>query len=66
MKYEDIYPKGYKTIKEIRDCINEYINIYNTKRTHSAINYKTPDEVYNAWMKNYDNTETKILLQNVA
>ena len=65
LKYEDIYPKSYKTIKEARDGINEYINIYNTKRIHSAISYKTPDEVYNTWIKNY-NIETKNLLQNVA
>ena len=65
LKYEDIYPKSYKTIKEARNGINEYINIYNTKRIHSAINYKTPDEVYNTWIKNY-NIETKNLLQNVA
>ena len=65
LKYEDIYPKSYKTIKEARDGINEYINIYNTKRIHSAINYKTPDEVYNTWIKNY-NIKTKNLLQNVA
>ena len=44
---------------------NEYINIYNTKRIHSAISYKTPDEVYNTWIKNY-NIKTKNLLQNVA
>ena len=65
LKYKDIYPKSYKTIKEARNGINEYINIYNTKRIHSAINYKTPDEVYNTWIKNY-NIETKNLLQNVA
>ena len=65
LKYEDIYPKSYKTIKEARNGINEYINIYNTKRIHSAISYRTPDEVYNTWIKNY-NIETKNLLQNVA
>ena len=47
LKYEDVYPKNYKTIKEARNGISEYINIYNTKRIHSAIDYKTSDEVYN-------------------
>jgi len=65
LKYEDIYPKSYKTIKEARNGINEYMNIYNTKRIHSAISYKTPDEVYNMWIKNY-NIKTKNLLQNEA
>jgi putative transposase len=50
IKYENIYPTSYNTIKEARDGINQYINFYNTKRIHSAIEYKTPDEVYNKWL----------------
>jgi putative transposase len=23
LKYEDVYPKGYNTIKEARECINQ-------------------------------------------
>lgn len=48
LKYEDIYPKSYNTIKEAKDGIAEYINIYNSKRIHSSIGYKTPDEIYNS------------------
>jgi len=46
LKYEDIYPKGYSTIKEAREGIKEYVSIYNKERLHSALDYKTPDEVY--------------------
>ena len=46
IKYEDIYPSSYKTIKEARDGIKEYIEIYNKERLHSSIDYLTPDEVY--------------------
>ena len=46
IKYEDIYPSSYKTIKEARDGIKEYIEIYNKERLHSSIGYLTPDEVY--------------------
>jgi putative transposase len=52
IKYENIYPTSYNTIKEARDGINQYINFYNTKRIHSAIEYKTPNEVYNKWLNN--------------
>jgi putative transposase len=46
LKYENIYPKGYSTIKEAREGINQYIEIYNSRRIHSSIGYKTPDMVY--------------------
>ena len=65
LKYENIYPKGYNTIKEARDGIGEYINIYNSKRIHSSIGYKTPDEIYNTWMKSCNATKEK-LLKDVA
>ena len=35
LKYEDIYPNSYSTIKEARKGIDEYINIYNKQRLHS-------------------------------
>jgi putative transposase len=46
LKYDDVYPKGYNTIKEAREGINEYMNIYNQERLHSSLDYLTPDEVY--------------------
>ena len=65
LKYEEIYLKSYKTIKEARYEINRYINTYNTKRIHSAIGYKTPDEIYFYWLKNNNNNKNN-LLQKVA
>jgi len=46
IKYDDIYPKSYNTIKEARKGIKEYMNIYNSERLHSALDYLTPDEAY--------------------
>ena len=46
MKYKNIYLKGHNTIKEAREGINQYIEIYNSQRIHSSIDYKTPDMVY--------------------
>jgi putative transposase len=46
LKYEDVYPKSYNTIKEAKKGIDEYINIYNSERLHSSLDYQTPDEVY--------------------
>ena len=44
IKYDDIYPSGYSTIQEARAGIKEYMDIYNSERLHSALNYLTPDE----------------------
>ena len=44
LKYEDVYPKSYATLKEAREGIGEYIQTYNKHRLNSAIGYQTPDE----------------------
>ncbi|MBX0313183.1 MAG: integrase core domain-containing protein, partial [Sulfurihydrogenibium sp.] len=44
--YENVYPKDYNTTKEAKEGINQYIEIYNSQRIHSSIDYKTPDMVY--------------------
>ena len=46
LKYEDVYPKSYTTLKEAREGIGAYIQTYNKHRLHSAIDYLTPDEAY--------------------
>jgi len=46
LKYEDVYPKSYTTLREARKGIGEYIRIYNEQRLHSTLQYQTPDEVY--------------------
>ncbi|BCD91105.1 hypothetical protein fh0823_12440 [Francisella halioticida] len=46
LKYENVYPASYITMKEAKVGIKEYINIYNNERLHSSIGYMTPDEVY--------------------
>ncbi len=63
LKYENVYPSGYENIKEARLGISKYINIYNTKRLHSAIDYNTPDEVYYKGVNNIDFVGDKSLLK---
>ena len=60
LKYEEVYLKSYKNLKEARDEISKYINIYNSKRLHSSIGYKTPDEVYFANVKIAQNKLQKV------
>jgi putative transposase len=46
VKYEDVYLKGYATLPELLLGLTEYFVFYNTERTHQALGYGTPDEVY--------------------
>jgi putative transposase len=46
VKYEDIYPKGYESLKEVRHGLNKYFEFYNNERPHQGLGYRTPAEVY--------------------
>ena len=50
IKYEEIYLNDYKSMSELRYSIDNYIVKYNSRRLHSAIGNKTPNEVYNKAM----------------
>ncbi len=63
LKYENVYPSGYENIKEARLGIGDYIDTYNKKRLHSAIDYNTPDEVYYKAINNEDFISNKELLE---
>jgi putative transposase len=46
VKYEDVYLHGYATISELWVGLTNYFVFYNTERRHQALNYRTPDVVY--------------------
>jgi putative transposase len=46
VKYNDIYPNCYDTVLAVKEGLTRYFTIYNTKRLHQALGYKTPAEVY--------------------
>ena len=62
IKYEEIYLNDYKSMKELRYSINNYMEKYNTKRLHSSLGNKTPNEVYFKAINNVGNK----LLQKVS
>ncbi len=63
IKYEEIYLNEYKNIKELNRAIEIYMNSYNKKRLHSAIGYKTPNEVYYQADNNLNSKGEKLLLK---
>ena len=46
LKYEDIYLKDYRTMTELKDGLARYIRFYNSERFHEALDYETPDTIY--------------------
>ena len=46
VKYENVYLKGYRTLKEARRGLAAYFTFYNEDRIHQALGYKTPVEVH--------------------
>lgn len=46
LKYEEVYLNHYDSSEEAYESIGSYIQLYNNKRPHSSLNYRTPWEVY--------------------
>jgi putative transposase len=46
VKYEDVYLKGYESLTEARRGLTAYFVMYNTRRPHQSLDYRTPDAVY--------------------
>lgn len=49
LKTELIYINEFSTPRELRAAIGAYIDQYNTVRLHEALDYRTPDSVYNSY-----------------
>jgi putative transposase len=46
VKYENIYLHAYENGTQLRRGLTEYFDFYNTRRSHQALDYQTPDNVY--------------------
>ena len=52
LKKEEVNVNTYKTFNEARLAIFEFIeDWYNNTRTHSSLDYKTPNKKYNEYIK---------------
>jgi putative transposase len=62
LKYENIYLNDYQSLPQLRCGVQNYINFYNSKRIHSALDWSTPDAVYgracNLQSKTYSKSES--------
>ena len=46
IKYEEVYLRAYETVSAARSGIGSYLDFYNARRPHSALDGSTPDEFY--------------------
>lgn len=46
IKYEEVYLKDYSSPREARQSLTEYLQFYNERRIHQALEYQTPAELY--------------------
>jgi putative transposase len=46
VKYEEVYLRAYDSVADARASIGRYLDFYNTRRPHSSLDRRTPDEAY--------------------
>jgi putative transposase len=46
VKYEEVYLRAYASVSDARSSIGRYLTFYNTRRPHSSLDRKTPDQAY--------------------
>jgi putative transposase len=46
IKYEDVYLRAYASVSEARSGIGQYLTFYNSRRPHSSLDGRTPDQAY--------------------
>jgi putative transposase len=51
IKYEEVYLKDYRTMREAQSSLKAFINFYNKERLHQALGYKAPASVYRCCVK---------------
>ena len=46
VKYEEVYLKAYDTVSVARASLGSYLTFYNSRRPHSSLAARTPDQTY--------------------
>lgn len=46
VKYEEVYLRAYDSVSDARRSIGRYLEFYNARSPHSALDRQTPDTVY--------------------
>ena len=46
VKYEEVYLHAYASVPEARASLGRYLTFYNSRRPHSSLDRRTPDQAY--------------------
>ena len=46
VKYEEVYIKDYRGVREAVTSLGRYFEFYNNERLHQSLDYKTPAMIY--------------------
>ena len=46
IRYEEVYLRAYDSVGEARARLDRYLTFYNTRRPHSSLDARTPDDAY--------------------
>lgn len=57
MKTEKLYRTNFRSEREIKLAVKDYINYYNTNRPHSMLNYQTPNAYENKYFSKQQNQQ---------
>jgi transposase InsO family protein len=59
MKKEELYRRKYRSEKEFRQAVDDYMLFYNTKRPHQTLKYKTPEQAEAAFARSHGHSEAQ-------
>jgi len=46
VKYEEVYLKEYKSVRDAKESLSAFFDKYNTRRRHQSLNYHYPEDIY--------------------
>ncbi|MFA6837029.1 MAG: integrase core domain-containing protein, partial [Fibrobacteraceae bacterium] len=46
VKYEDVYIRGYRSVKECKAGLERYFTFYNDRREHFSLDGNAPSDIY--------------------
>jgi len=46
VKYEEVYLRAYDSVSDARASLGRYLVFYNSKRPHSSLGARTPEQAY--------------------
>ena len=49
LKKEELYRTNYRSVRDFKESLSKYIDMYNNSRPHSALGNKSPNSIETAY-----------------